>query len=108
MCRKLHGALFVSFGTIRHEDMVIHGAEYLRDFNSSDEIQRQFCHKCGSQIRACSGDEPTEWSVCLGTLDPGCRPGHDPAQERHIFWESRVPWHDPQDGHPCVTGYGEN
>ena len=27
--------------------------------------------------------------------------------ERHIFWESRVRWHDPGDGAERVEGYGE-
>ena len=52
MCRKLHGALFVSFGGVARDDLKLEGAESLREYRSSDAIIRQFCATCGGQVFA--------------------------------------------------------
>ncbi len=108
MCRKAHGALFASFGSYPAAALTIErGAETLADFQSSPGTHRLFCPSCGCQLF----NRVDKWSdsvfVVVGTLDAGERPGHDPANERHIFWESRVGWYDAGDSLRKDTGYGD-
>ncbi len=106
MCRKLHGALFASFGDTDRDRMTIRGEENLDSYESSPGLARRFCRFCGGQIAVVFDRAPNGMAVALGSLDPGQSPGHDPASERHIFWESKVPWYDPADGKATATGYG--
>lgn len=107
MCRKLQGALFVSFGGVARDDLKVEGRESLREYRSSDAISRRFCATCGGHVFAEIPEDDDTVFLCLGSLDQGESPDHDPASERHIFWESRVRWHDPGDGAERVEGYGE-
>ena len=107
MCRRLHGALFASFGDTDRDHMTIHGEENLGSYESSPGLRRHFCRSCGGQIMVVYDGAPENMAVALGSLDPGCSPGHDTTGERHIFWESKVAWYDPADGKTTVTGYGE-
>jgi len=108
MCRKAHGALFASFGVYPVATFVLErGESALGDFESSPGSHRMFCSQCGCQLF----NRVEKWSnrafVCLGTLDIGDLPGHDPAVERHIFWESRAPWYDVGDHLAKLEGYGD-
>ncbi len=107
MCRKAHGALFVSFGRTKRDNLSLTGEANLDGYESSRGIVRRFCKTCGGQIVITSQDAPEECFIALGSLDAGQAPGHDKATERHIFWESRVTWYDPSDDLPKVTEYGE-
>ena len=107
MCRKLHGALFASFGTVDRDSLTITGEEQLREFRSSEMVHRRFCGLCGGQVFALDPARPDRIALCLGSLDAGEMPNHDPAVERHIFWDSKVAWHDPADGAPRVDRHGE-
>ena len=40
MCRKLQGALFVSFGGVARDELKVEGRESLREYRSSDAISR--------------------------------------------------------------------
>lgn len=107
MCRKAHGALFASFGNYPAAALTVECSETaLGDFESSRGTHRQFCPSCGAQLF----NRIDKWSdrafVCLGTLDAGETPGHDPATERHIFWDSRIHWYDVGDDLPKVAEYG--
>jgi len=108
MCRKAHGALFVSFGMADADAFVLEkGEANLGDFESSPGSHRFFCRTCGGQVFNRVEKWPDRVFVALGSLDAGERPGHAPGHERHIFWESRVPWYDPGDDLPKDTEYGE-
>ena len=106
MCRKLHGSLFVSFGVIDRGSLTVSGGENLREFKSSQRVRRRFCGLCGGQVFTRDSSEPDRFFLCLGSLDAGEVPDHDPATERHIFWESKATWHDPGDRAPRVDGHG--
>jgi len=108
MCRKAHGALFATFGIYPAEALTIDkGAQAMTGYESSPGAHRLSCPHCGAQLF----NRVEKWShqafVCLGTLDAGALPGHDPARERHIFWESRAHWYDAGDDLPKDEGYGE-
>ena len=106
MCRRLHGALFASFGDTNRDRMTIRGEENLSSYESSPGLFRYFCRVCGGRIMVVRDRTPNDAAVCLGSLDPGRSPGHAPAGERHVFWESKVSWYDPADGKPTVTEHG--
>jgi len=48
-CRKHSGHYFVSTDVAR-ADLVIHGAENIRWFQSSEKLRRGFCCGCGSSL----------------------------------------------------------
>ena len=106
MCRKQHGALFVSFGTTAVTHLSVDGEDSLSSYESSASLTRQFCSNCGGQVLIRAEDNPDNVFVALGSLDAGQSPGHT-GGERHIFWESKVSWYDPSDDLPKMTGYGE-
>ena len=107
MCRKAHGALFVSFGAVDNSNFKLSGEENLGDYESSEGGHRRFCKSCGGQVIIHGEALGDETFVALGSLDAGQTPGHDPATETHIFWESKVDWYDPADGRKTVEGYGD-
>lgn len=107
MCRRLHGALFVSFGIARRADFQLEGEDALGDYPSSPGVHRRFCTVCGGQITVEVDSWPERIVVCLGSLDAGMAPGHDPAAERHAHWESKVAWYDPGDSLPRHHGSGD-
>ena len=108
MCRKAHGALFASFGVYPADALAIErGGDSLGDFESSPGSHRLFCPTCGCQLF----NRVDKWAqnafVVLGTLDACESLGHDPARERHIFWDDRVHWYDVADALPKSAGYGD-
>jgi hypothetical protein len=109
MCRKAHGALFVSFGFVPDDALTFDKGEgNLGDYVSSPGSHRMFCRTCGGQVINRVDRWPDQVFVVLGSLDAGQSPGHDAGHERHIFWESRVGWHEPGDNLPKDTEYGED
>jgi hypothetical protein len=108
MCRKAHGALFVSFGIVPADALTFErGGDNLGDYVSSPGAHRMFCRTCGGQVINRIDKWPDQVFVALGSLDPGQSPGHEQERERHIFWESRVGWYDAGDDLPKDTEYGE-
>lgn len=98
LCRKASGALFASFGDYGAGAVAVdRGAEGLGDYESSPGSHRLFCSRCGCQLFNRIDKWPDRVFVLLATLDIGAQPGHDPAVERHIFWDSRVTWYDVGD-----------
>lgn len=109
MCRKSHGALFASFGVYDSSALSVdRGADALRGYESSPGMVRQHCAGCGGQLFIHTDAAPDTVFIAVGSLDPGSAPGHDPANENHIFWESRCAWYDPGDDLPKITGYGDD
>jgi hypothetical protein len=93
ICRRIHGAVFASFAIVARDRFVIEcGEEVLRRYDSSSGAYRCFCMRCGSQIYS----DVQKWTdirfYAVGTLDGGAHPGHAPANERHIYVGSKLPW----------------
>lgn len=107
MCRRLHGALFASFGIARRADLRLSGEDRLGGYRSSPGVHRRFCRGCGGQIAVDVDSDPERVILCLGSLDAGASPGHDPASERHAYWGSKVAWYDPADALPRHDGPGD-
>ena len=97
MCRKMHGAAFVTFGAVQRTDLRwLNGAERVAEYRSSADLIRKFCRHCGSSLLCHSDAEPDVDYIALGTVDgdPGCRPAF------HIWVGSMAPWYTITDELP--------
>jgi hypothetical protein len=95
MCRKSHGAAFVTWAFINPDQFRwTSGEEWVEGYQSSPGRERCFCKKCGSPLVARHGGKISE--VALGTVDgdPGVRP------REHIFVGSKAPWYEITDDLP--------
>lgn len=102
MCRKAHGAAFGTYARVQKADFVlVSGAEDIASYQSSPEVTRTFCRRCGSTLQFIRATRPNTFALALGTLDddPGVRPS------MHIHIESKVPWLDIDDGLPHHIGH---
>jgi len=102
MCRKAHGAAFGSYARVEKRDfVVVSGASDIASYQSSPEVTRTFCRRCGSTLQFMRAQRPNSFALALGTLDddPGVRPS------RHIFVESKAPWFDITDTLPQYATY---
>ena len=101
ICRRLHGAAFVSFALVPPDSFVVtQGADQLSRYDSSPGAQRYFCARCGAQIYSDVETLPDIRFYTVGTLDGGVHPGHAPEKERHIYVGSKMPWWHIQDDLP--------
>ena len=97
ICRKIHGAAFVSWGGVpRAGFRYLAGEEALTLYSSSDAIDRYFCSCCGSQLLCDFKAEPDMLYLALGALDgdPELPDGY------HFFTNDQVPWLNIADGLP--------
>lgn len=95
ICRKSHGAAFVTWGIIKPEQFAWNsGEDLVQGFESSPGTLRCFCKQCGSHLVCTHAGKVGE--VVVGTVDgdPGTRPG------AHIFVGSRAPWYEITDALP--------
>jgi hypothetical protein len=91
MCRRAHGAGFVTWvGFPRAAVTIESGEELLTRFRSSAQATRSFCSRCGSMLLFQSGRWPDETHVTLACLDSAG--GLEP--QAHAYWASRAPWAD--------------
>ena len=103
MCRRLHGAVFASFAIVARDRFVIErGEDTVKRYDSSSGAYRCFCARCGSQIYSDVQKWPDIRFYTVGTLDGGAHPGHAPANERHIYVGSKLPWWHIADGLPQI------
>jgi len=89
MCRRAHGAGFVTWVGVAREAFTLESGEsQLTRFKSSGQATRGFCSRCGSTLFFESGHWPDEIHVTLANLDSA--EGLEP--QAHAYWGSRVPW----------------
>jgi hypothetical protein len=106
ICRKLHGAVFVSFATCPPQRLRLdRGADELASFCSSPGSFRRFCRRCGCHLFCDVDNQPWQRWFLPATLDGGADPGNPPGTARHIFYGSKVAWYAPEDGLPRCQAY---
>lgn len=99
MCRRAHGAAFVTWVGIESGQFTLDDPEGLvRWYTSSPGAERGFCSRCGSSMLFRSERWPGEMHVVVANLDEGA----DRAPMAHVFWDTHVDWADvdPGDGLP--------
>jgi hypothetical protein len=94
MCRKTHGAPFVSFASVpKTRFRWLRGTENVKRYASSEGAWRPFCAKCGSTVPAAPESMDVVF-IPVGLLagDPKLGP------LRHVFVASKAPWYEITDG----------
>jgi hypothetical protein len=101
MCRRNHGAPYVTwFGIARERLAIDSGGDALVRYLSSEHGSRSFCGRCGSSLFCESTHRPEEVDVVLASLDGPI----DRAPGAHVFYDSRAEWVDVRDGLPRLGG----
>ena len=91
MCRRAHGAAFVTWvGNVRENVRIEKGAELMTVHRSSPAARRSFCSRCGSMLFFESTQWPDELHVTLAHLDDAT--GLEP--QAHAYWKDHVAWGD--------------
>jgi hypothetical protein len=96
-CQLSSGAPAMVFSTVAAKDFeTVSGEDRIRRVQSSSFGRRTFCAECGTPLTISVDFQPDTIDFSVATLDePGrIRPGF------HIFWSSRVPWTEMNDGLP--------
>ncbi len=99
MCRRPHGASFVTWPGVPPERLtIIKGATDLAAYQSSEHGTRRFCRICGSQMFCQT--EPEVVDIALAALHG--KIDRDP--EAHYYYDSRAEWTNVNDDLPKLGG----
>ena len=94
MCRRAHGAAFVTWvGVAAERFEITAGADQLNCYRSSPAATRRFCRTCGSSLTFESTRWPGEVHVVLANLDGPI----DREPDAHVYWADHVSWGDWRD-----------
>jgi hypothetical protein len=105
MCRRPHGASYVTWAVVRPGQLRIRSpAEHLKTYQSSTYGRRQFCATCGSQLfcwhEGLDGSPPKVIDVALAALHCDI----DRLPQAHYFYDSRARWTEVHDALPKLGG----
>lgn len=99
MCRRPHGASFVTWTAVPPERLKITaGGAQIATYQSSEQGVRRFCRTCGSQL-FCQV-EPEAVDVALAALHGPI----DRTPEAHYYYDSRAEWTEINDDLPKLGG----
>lgn len=95
ICQKQHGAAFATYVSVKKSNFrYTAGEEFLTSYNSSANIQRRFCHVCGSNIEWSGTEKYPDWvSVTLASFDTA----FIPASIKSVHIDSQVCWLNAHD-----------
>ena len=104
MCRRPHGASYVTWAAVPPEQFrVLQGEAHLSTFESSEIGRRQFCKTCGSQMFCWheKADGPPDFiDIAIASLQGDI----DRAPQAHWYYDSRAAWTSVQDNLPKLGG----
>ncbi len=101
MCRKNHGAGFVTWFAVLREQLTLdRGEEELIRFRSSDHGTRSFCGRCGSSLFFETSEHPSRVDIVLANMD---RP-IDREPGLHAYFDDRADWVSIGDSLPRLGG----
>ena len=91
MCRRLHGAAFVTwFGVPYERFRLVAGDADLVRYRSSEHGTRSFCRHCGSTLFCESTNHPDWIDIVLANVDAPA----DWLPDLHVFVDDGVAWGD--------------
>jgi hypothetical protein len=97
MCRRAHGAAFVTWVGAEATSFSVSDPEgLLRWYRSSPEAQRGFCVRCGSTLFFRSEKWPGEVHIVRANFESEL----DREPQAHVFFDTHVPWLDINDTLP--------
>jgi hypothetical protein len=101
MCRRAHGAAFVTWFTVRKSQWrITAGGEALQRYRSSHHATRSFCARCGSSLFFETSQEPDRVDIVLANVDAEI----DRPPQLHIHVDDRVAWIEFGDALPRLGG----
>lgn len=101
MCRRNHGAAFVTWFAVPPEQLAIEtGAAEIVRHASSEHGRRSFCGRCGTSLFCESDRYPDRVDVALGVMDGAI----DRAPQLHAYFDSRAAWITLGDELPRLGG----
>ena len=101
MCRRSHGAGFVTWFGVPYEQFSILSREQsLVHFQSSSHGRRGFCGRCGSTIFCESEKHPERIDIVLANMHNAI----DRKPEFHVYFDDRAEWTEVGDGLPRLGG----
>ncbi|MFV3383590.1 GFA family protein [Pseudomonas sp. NY15354] len=93
-CRKGHGALFASYGSVPRSALrILQGSSCIKTYASSGQVVRKFCMECGSTLFwSQSHGKFADWvSIALGTFDTP----YMPHKQKHVHADFAFRWYTP-------------
>ena len=103
ICRRIHGAAFVSWGTVsRAEFKYLSGEDHLKIYPFSDRADSIFCDTCGSTVLVDFKTEVDRLYITLGPVDGDIK---CPPTGFHQFAGSKAPWYKICDDLPQHDGW---
>jgi hypothetical protein len=101
MCRRIHGAAFVTWFSIPKPQLRITAGEAeLVRFQSSDHGTRSFCGSCGSSLFFESTLDPERIDIPLANMDGPI----DREPQLHAYFDCRAEWASVGDTLPRLGG----
>jgi hypothetical protein len=101
MCRRIHGAGFVTWFSIPKPQLRITAGEAdLVRFQSSDHGTRSFCGSCGSSLFFESTLDPERIDIPLANMDGPI----DREPQLHSYFDCRAEWVSVGDSLPRLGG----
>jgi hypothetical protein len=101
MCRRSHGAVYVTWFVVpRGQFVLASGEAELGRFRSSDHGTRSFCTRCGSSLFCESTQHPDVVDIVLANMHAPI----DRAPACHIYFDDRADWVAVNDDLPRLGG----
>jgi hypothetical protein len=101
MCRRAHGAGFVTWLTVPKSQLTLSSDPgSLARYSSSDHATRSFCRACGSSLFFETSHRADQVDVALSNLEGPI----DRAPQLHIFFDDRADWIEVSDSLPRLGG----
>lgn len=101
MCRRSHGAGFVTWFAVPHSQFRFEsGKDAVVRFASSEHGTRSFCGRCGSSLFCESSQHPDQIDIVLANMDGAI----DRPPQVHIYFDDRADWVAADDGLPRLGG----
>ncbi len=101
MCRRAHGAAFVTWVAVAVGDFTVRAGEAeLTRYRSSAHGTRSFCRTCGSTLFFTSTEHPERVDVALANVQGDI----DRPPQLHAYYDDRVPWVEVTDTLPRLGG----
>lgn len=100
MCRRSHGAAFVTWFAVSRSQFVLERGQELARFRSSDHGTRSFCSRCGSTLFCESTRHPDRIDIVLANMEDPI----DRLPQVHIYFDDRAEWTAAGDDLPRLGG----
>jgi hypothetical protein len=100
MCRRSHGAAFVTWFAVPRSQFLLEHDQELTRFRSSDHGTRSFCSRCGSTLFCESTKHPNQVDIVLANMEDPI----DRLPQVHLYFDDRAEWAAAGDDLPRLGG----